>query len=94
MQSNQPLVDRIMSLLESAADLYEKEHPDSDVHEPDWPMWYAKHLRKDLAALLHSDFTESELIYLLVLADRTQSMEAPGAHWPKYFARLFAERYA
>lgn len=92
--SSDTLVAKVLALLEKAADAYEKDHPNSDVHEPEWPKWYASFLREELAALLHADFTESELIYFLVLADRKQSLEAPGAHWPKYFARLFVERYS
>ena len=33
------------------------------------------------------------LIYLLVLADKQQLSEAPGARWENYYADLFVGRY-
>jgi hypothetical protein len=35
----------------------------------------------------------NDLIYLLVLADKQQTSEAPGGHWENYYADFFVSRY-
>jgi hypothetical protein len=36
---------------------------------------------------------KSDLIYLLVLVDKQQMSEAPGAKWENYYADFFVNRY-
>ncbi len=66
---------------------------DSDGADPEWPLWYAEFLHPKLTDLLSASFTKSELVYLLVTADREQAMFAPGTSWSTYYAFFFAERY-
>jgi hypothetical protein len=42
---------------------------------------------------LRAEFTQSELVYLLVLVDRERALHAPGAEWTDYYARFFLARY-
>ena len=37
--------------------------------DPDWPIFYADHLKELLGAALHTEFTRSQLIYCLMNAD-------------------------
>jgi hypothetical protein len=46
-----------------------------------------------LNPLLHASFTQSELVYLLILVANEQPLRAPGADWPNYYAKFFIERY-
>jgi NAD(P)H-hydrate epimerase len=61
--------------------------------DPDWPIWYADYLKERLSTLLGATFTRSELVYLLVMADKERGLNAPGAKWPRYYAKFFIERY-
>jgi hypothetical protein len=36
---------------------------------------------------------KSDLIYLLVLADKRQQLEAPGGQWERFYADLFVKAY-
>jgi len=43
--------------------------------------------------LLDAKPLKSDLIYLLVLVDKQQMSEAPGAQWERYYADFFVGRY-
>jgi hypothetical protein len=43
--------------------------------------------------LLDATLLKSDLIYLLVLADKEQQREAPGGRWERYYADFFLSRY-
>ena len=61
---------------------------------PDWSIWYAGHLlEQGFNTLLDATLLKSDVIYLLVLVDKQQMSEAPGAHWEKYYADFFVTRY-
>lgn len=61
--------------------------------DPEWPLWYADFLMDRLSKRLKARFSKSELVYLLVAADREQEFRAPGADWPGYYAKFFYDRY-
>lgn len=66
----------------------------TDGVDPDWAIWYADRLREQgLEKLLDATLLKSDLIYLLVLADKEQSREAPGSRWERYYADFFLSRY-
>jgi hypothetical protein len=50
-------------------------------------------LRERLGALLDANFTQSELVYLLLLVANEQPLRAPGANWARYYAKFFIELY-
>jgi hypothetical protein len=43
--------------------------------------------------MLDAKFTKSELIYILVSADKENRLVAPGAHWPRFYAKFIVSRY-
>ncbi len=61
--------------------------------DPEWPLWYAGVLMDKLPALLGTDLTKSELVYLLVHLSKEQPHQAPDMPWPRYYARFFAGQY-
>ena len=66
----------------------------TDGVDPDWSIWYAEHLlERGIEKLLDAKLLKSDVIYLLVLADKQQISEAPGAHWENYYANFFVDRY-
>ena len=87
------IVQQIVILLREAGHAHHQAFIETDGADPDWPIWYAGYLRDELGALLQAAFTQSELTYLLVLAEKEQSLRAPGGDWPRYYAKFFIERY-
>lgn len=90
---NPDLIERLSDLFMETGHAHHKAFIETDGNDPDWPLWYAEHLREPLGEHLGANFTKTQLVYLLVLADNQQNHEAPGAKWPRYFARFFIERY-
>jgi hypothetical protein len=80
-------------LFAEAGGAHHRAFADSDGDDPEWPMWYAAYLLEPLRETLEADFTQSELIYLIVSAENERVWRAPGAPWDDYYARYFTERY-
>ena len=69
-------------------------YKETDGVDPDWSIWNAGHLLENgVEKLLDARLLKSDLIYLLVLADKQHMSEAPGAHWENYYADFFVSRY-
>ena len=85
--------EALAALFREAGQAHHQAYLETDGADPDWPSWYAEHLRQPLADLLDAGFTRSELVYLLVALDRDLKTHAPGAEWVNYYTRWFLERY-
>jgi hypothetical protein len=86
--------ETIAALLHQTAEDHHVAYKETDGVDPDWSIWYAGHLLKNgIEQLLDAKLLKSDLIYLLVLADKQQMSEAPGAHWETYYADFFVSRY-
>ena len=86
--------ETIAALLHQTAEDHHVAFKETDGVDPDWSIWYAGHLlEKGFNALLDATMLKSDLIYLLVLVDKEQMKEAPGAHWENYYADFFVKRY-
>ena len=84
----------IAALLHQTAEDHPIAYKATDGVDPDWSIWYAGHLlEQGLEKLLDAKLLKSDLIYLLVLVDKQQMSEAPGAHWENYYADFFVNRY-
>jgi hypothetical protein len=46
-----------------------------------------------MRVMLNSKFTKSELIYILVSAEKENGLVAPGAYWPRFYANFIVSRY-
>ena len=63
--------------------------------DPDWPLFYAGYLQTRLWDRLGSVPTRSELIHLLVSADRAfQATGQEWKEWPGFYAKFFIENFA
>src|SRR2546428_3571335 len=86
--------DKLAALLRQAAEDHHVAYKETDGVDPDWSIWYAGHLLENgVEKLLDAKLLKSDLIYLLVLVDKQQASEAPGAHWERYYADFFVNRY-
>ena len=86
--------ETLAALLHQTAEDHHVAFKATDGVDPDWSIWYAEHLlEQGIEKLLDAKLLKSDLIYLLVLADKQQISEAPGAHWENYYADFFVNRY-
>jgi hypothetical protein len=86
--------EAVATLLRQTAEAHHVAYKETDGADPDWSIWYAGHLlEKGLDRLLNAKLLKSDLIYLLVLVDKQQMSEAPGAQWENYYADFFVNRY-
>lgn len=85
------LIKFLADLFREASEAHRRAY--KDAHDPEWPLWYADFLQHRLGKRLKAEFSRSELVYLLVAADREREFRAPGADLPSYFAKFFYERY-
>jgi hypothetical protein len=86
--------EALAALLHQTAEDHHVAYKETDGVDPDWSIWYAGHLLENgVEQLLDAKLLMSDLIYLLVLADKQQMSEAPGAHWENYYADFFVSHY-
>jgi hypothetical protein len=86
--------ETLAALLHQTAEDHHVAYKETDGVDPDWSIWYAGHLLENgIEHLLDAKLLKSDLIYLLVLVDKQQMIEAPGASWENYYADFFVNRY-
>jgi hypothetical protein len=82
---------RLFDLFGTAHQAHFKAYEAVDGADAEWPLWYADYLHQPLTALLGVSLTKSELVHLLVRADREHRRQAPDADWRGYYADLFLD---
>jgi NAD(P)H-hydrate epimerase len=79
--------------LNETAEAHHKAFAATEGEDPEWPLWYADYLLEKMRQMLKANFTKSELIYLLVLAEKENGSVGPGAYWPRFYANFTISRY-
>jgi len=93
-EEHRQIKETIANLLHQTAEDHHVAFKVTDGVDPDWPIWYAGHLlEQGFDKMLQATLLKSDLIYLLVMADKMQASEAPGAKWENYYADFFISRY-
>ena len=87
------IAQQLEDLFRKAGNAHHKAFIKTNGEDPDWPIWYADYLLEKLLNLLNASFTKSELVYLLVTAEKERALMAPGSDWPRYYTNFFIERY-
>ena len=87
------LIAQLETLFREVGQKHHEAFLETDGIDPEWPLWYADLLMDKLPALLGTDLTKSELVYLLVHLDKEQSHQAPDMPWPRFYAEFFARQY-
>ena len=86
--------ETIAALLHQTGKDHLVTHKETNGDDPDWSIWYAgRLLEQGIEQLLDAKLLKSDLIYLLVLADKQQNLGAPGGRWERYYADFFLSRY-
>ena len=87
-------IDRLAEALHQTSEDHHVAYAATDGVDADWSIWYAGHLLDlGIEKMLDAKLLKSDLIYLLVGADKHINAEAPGAHWERWYARYFVDRY-
>jgi len=88
------LIDRLAVTLHRTSEDHHVAYAATDGVDPDWSIWYAGHLIElGIEGLLDAKLLKSDLIYLLVKADKEMNLEAPGAHWERWYAARMLASY-
>ena len=88
------LAQKLAALFHQTSEDHHVAYKATDGVDPDWSIWYAGHLlEKGFDKMLDATILKSDLIYLLVTADKELQTYAPGAHWENYYAAFFIDRY-
>ena len=85
---HEPDRGRLAEIFRSAGRAHHEAFVETDGDDPEWPLWYAEHLRDSVNESLDRDFSVSEMVYLLVSAERGAS-EVDAGDWPEYYADFF-----
>jgi hypothetical protein len=88
------LSGQLEELFRETGEAHHQAYIETDGFDPEWPLWYADYLRERIGPLLGAEFTQSELVYLLIWVANEQPLRAPVANWASYYAGYFTERYA
>jgi hypothetical protein len=85
---------QLAELLHQTSEAHHVAFQATDGVDADWSIWYAGHLLdKGIEKLLEANILKSDLIYLLVQADKDINRHAPGAQWETWYAAYFVRRY-
>lgn len=84
---------QLQDLFREAGQAHHRAYASTDGVDPEWPLWYADYLHEKLKTMLNADFTRSQLVYLLVLMEAEQGVEAPGSDWAAYYSGSLLARY-
>lgn len=79
----------LIDVLGAAGPAHHQAYLDTDGFDPDWPWWYAGHLRTALNRLLGVDLTRSEWVYWLISAEHARQLHTPPPAWPTFYANYF-----
>jgi hypothetical protein len=92
--ATEDLATNLAEMLNQTSEDHHVAFHETDGVDPDWSIWYAGHLlEQGFDKKLNATILKSDLIYLLVRADKEQTAEAPGGDWPRYYADFFIRRY-
>ena len=88
------IAKQLADLLHKTAEDHHVAFKETDGIDPDWSIWYAGHLLENgIEKLLDAKLLKSDLIYLLVNADKEINHQAPGANWETWYADDLISRY-
>ena len=86
--------DELAALLMETGHNHHKAYEASDGTDPEWALFYAGYLQARLWDQLGRLPTRTELIYLLVKADRDFTASGETGPWPPFYATALLEALA
>ena len=86
--------EELASLLTETGHRHHRAYLQTDGGDPEWPLWYAGYLQTRLWDRAGRLPGRSELIYLLVKADRDFTASGETGPWPPFYASALLEALA
>jgi hypothetical protein len=86
---------RLAALLHEVGETHHVVFRISDGEDPDWASWYADWLidHSELPQILGGPPVRSELVWLLVQADKDYTRATPQEPWPDWYAQRVLEHF-
>jgi hypothetical protein len=79
----------VVELLVGAGRAHHAAFADTDGEDPEWPIWYARHLREPIEEAFGVSLTVSEVVYLLV--GIAHDHREQGGPWMEFYADRLIE---
>jgi NAD(P)H-hydrate epimerase len=84
----------LAALLRQTSERHHAAFSDSDGADPEWALWYADYVQAHLWDLAGRLPSRSELVYLLVGAERAHAASGTDEAWADTYARFILEGLA
>lgn len=84
-------ISRLIALFREAGSAHHKAFITTNGDDPEWPIWYAEFLQPKLNGFLPTRWTKSEVVYLLLRAEKERSAITPQLSWPEFYASMFTQ---
>jgi hypothetical protein len=78
---------RLAELLKETGHEHHEAYIQTDGEDAEWPLWYAGYLQERVPGILGKPVTKSQLVYLLVAAERARAATGT-ADWPAFYAEF------
>lgn len=82
----------LAALLKETGEAHHHAYAATDGVDPEWASWYAPYLQTHIGDGLGQGLTRSEIVYLLLKAERAQAAARDSSPWPDYYAGAMLER--
>jgi hypothetical protein len=86
------LIQKLKELLLETAKEHHQAFIETDGEDTEWPLWYAGYLKEKIAGLVEKKISKSELIYLIVSAEKEKEKSKSKTGWEEFYADFIAER--
>ncbi len=88
MPESRITADQLADLLKQTGKAHHAAYIETDGTDPEWASWYSGHLQTLLADGLGRPITRSEIVYLLVKAQKDHDASGSQDAWADYYATL------
>ena len=86
-------IEQIKSLFSNTERAHQEEVIEPWKKDPEWPLWYARHMKIKLEEILGRHFTVGELVYLLVSAESSHKKFSPDTERTDFYAKYLFEKH-
>lgn len=89
----QEINNNIEGLFKEAEKIHREEFKTGIIEDPEWPLWFAEHMKEKLEGTLNKHFTIGELVYLLTSAEVSHKKNSPESDWAAYCAQFLVQKH-
>ena len=86
-------IEQVKFLFNETERAHQEEAAISFKGDPEWPLWYAKHMKLRLEEILDRHFTVGELVCLLISAENTHKKNSPDSEWTDFYAKYLLDKH-